>query len=86
MIWYYVILFITSILSAAFSWLPKVTTLPTILGVDIDSQLTSGMGMFYTFANAVWPIKDVFYGMLALLTYYAIKMVLTFFLGARAPR
>lgn len=85
MIWYYVILFITTTLSAAFSWLPKITTLPTILGVDIDGQLSSGMASFYGFANVFWPIKDVFLGALVLFAYYGIKMILRFFLGHRAP-
>jgi len=86
MIWYYVILFITSILTAAFSWLPKVDALPNIIGVEIDTQLSQGMAMFYTFTAAVWPIRDVFLGMLVLLTYYGIKMILRFFLGHRAPQ
>jgi hypothetical protein len=86
MIWYYLILFLTSLLSAVFSWLPKVTTLPTILGVDIDTQLAQGVGAFYTVANVIWPIKDVYYGALVLLGYYAMKMVLRFFLGGRAPQ
>ena len=87
MIWYYFILFITNVLTAAFSWLPQVTALPTVLGIDIDTQLSQGMGMFYTFAEVVWPVKDVFYGMLALLAYYGIKTIaLRFLLGARAPQ
>lgn len=85
MLWYYIILFISTVLGYAFNWLPKVETLPLILGVDIDAQLVSGMGMFYTYAQAVWPIYIVFQGALILLAYYAIKMVLRFFLGHRAP-
>lgn len=85
MIWYYFLLFITSLLTAAFSWLPKVETLPTILGVDIDGQLSTGMGSFLTFAQAIWPIYDVYLGAMVLLSYYAVKMVLKFLLGARAP-
>lgn len=86
MIWYYLILFVTTLLTAAFSWLPQITTLPTFLGVDIDSQLSSGVGMFYTFAGVVWPVQIVFSGFLVLLGYYGIKMVLRFFLGHRAPQ
>jgi len=86
MIWYYLLLFFTTLLTATFSWLPKIETLPTVLGVDIDTQLSTGVGMFYTFASAVWPVYDVFLGMLILLTYYTIKMVLRFFLGHRAPQ
>lgn len=85
MIWYYVILFITSVLNAAFSWLPQVTALPTIAGIDIDAALNTGMGSFLSFAKAVWPIYDVYLGFLVLTGYYAIKVVLRFFLGHRAP-
>lgn len=86
MIWYYLILFITTLLTATFSWLPKVETLPTVLGVDIDTQLTNGLGMFYTVSDTIWPLRDVFLGALVLLSYYSIKMVLRFFLGHRAPQ
>jgi hypothetical protein len=86
MIWYYFILFFTSVLTAAFSWLPKVDALPHILGVDIDAQLSSGVGMLYAFSSAVWPIADVFEGLLVLLGYYGIKMIMRFFLGHRAPQ
>lgn len=85
MIWYYLILFVTTVLTAAFSWLPQVNTLPNILGIDIDTQLSQGMSMLYNFANSIWPIHDVLLGMIFLLGYYGIKMVLTFFLGHRAP-
>lgn len=85
MIWYYLILFVTNLLTAVFNWLPKVETLPTILGVDIDAQLTAGMGLFYAYTAAVWPVHDVFIGFLILLSYYATKMVLRFFLGHRTP-
>lgn len=86
MIWYYVILFFTSLLSAVFSWLPKIDTLPSIMGVDIDTQLSQGVGYFYAFAHVVWPIYDVMLGALTLFTYYGIKMVLRFILGHRAPQ
>lgn len=83
MIWYYLILFITTLFTEVFSWLPKITTIPSIIGVDIDGQLTSGMSLFYTFIHTFWPIGDVFYGLIALLIYYAIKMSVKFFLGHR---
>lgn len=86
MIFYYIILFVSTLLTEVFSWLPVVHTLPPILGVDIDTQLSQGMGMFYAFATAIWPLLDVFYGFLALMFYYSVKMVLRIFLGARAPQ
>ena len=86
MIWYYLILFITSILTATFSWLPKVETLPEILGVDIDAQLSSGVGMFYALTDTFWPLRDIFLGALVLFGYYAVKLILRAFLGHRAPQ
>jgi hypothetical protein len=43
------------------------------------------MGSVYTFANAIWPIRDVLDGFAFLMAYYAVKMALRFFLGHRAP-
>lgn len=86
MIFYYLLLFATSLFTAVFSFLPKITTIPPIAGVDIDGQLSAGMAAFHAFAHAVWPIEDVWYGFLALLGYYfLIKMPLKVFLGNRAP-
>lgn len=85
MIWYYLILFITSVLTAVFSWLPQITTLPQVLGIDIDTTLVTGVGMLKSFTVAFWMIGDVISGFLVLLGYYAIKVVLVVFLGARAP-
>jgi len=85
MIWYYVILFVTSLLTAAFSWLPKITTLPAIGGYDIDAALVSGMSMFYTVAHSLWYLWDIWVAFLVLMSYYTAKMVLKMFLGHRAP-
>ena len=66
--------------------IPVITTLPTILGVDIDTALVQGVGALYSYANVVWPIKDVFLGLIfGLLPYYAIKLGLKLFLGSRTP-
>lgn len=73
------------ILGAIFSWLPQVTTLPTIVGYDIDTALTTGVGQLKTFMIAFWPIGIMFQGFLVIMGYYAIKMVLGFFLGSRSP-
>jgi len=73
------------ILGAIFSWLPQVTVLPNIVGYDIDTALNNGIGQMYVFFNAFWPLEIMFQGFLFLLGYYAIKMVLKFFLGSRAP-
>jgi len=42
MIWYYLLLFFGSVLTAAFSWLPVVETLP----LGMDDALTAMMGYF----------------------------------------
>lgn len=73
------------ILGAIFSWLPQVTTLPTINGYDIDGALVTGVGQLNVFMTTFWPIKYMFYGFLFLMGYYAIKIVVVFFLGHRAP-
>lgn len=80
--------FITIIVSAiniVFSWLPQVSTLPTINGFDLDTALSSGMGYFFTFTNAFWYVSDVFAGFLILMSYYGIKMLLKLIFGHRAP-
>lgn len=65
--------------------LARVTTLPTIGGFDIDTNLVTGMGELKTFMGAFWPLQDMFYGFLALMAYFALKMFLGFVLGHRAP-
>lgn len=77
---------ILSVLTLLFSWLPVVTTLPSVNGYNIDAALVQGVAMFYTYAGAVWPVLDVFNGFLFLMGYYLLKMVVRFFLGHRAPQ
>lgn len=72
-------------LGAIFIWLPQVTTLPTIIGFDIDSAFVTAVGQFKTLMVTFWPWYYMFLGMLVLLGYYSIKQVLRFFLGSRAP-
>jgi hypothetical protein len=76
---------ILGILTILFGWLPQITTLPPIGGYDIDTALVNGVGFFYTYANAVWPVEVAFQGFLFLMGYYLLKMLLKFFLGHRAP-
>lgn len=73
------------ILNAIFGIFGTVTTLPTIGGYDIDAALVTGMGSFYAFTNAMWPVTDVMGGVAVLYTYYFVKMVARFLLGHRAP-
>lgn len=77
--------FVVLIITAIFSWAPIVTALPTIYGFNIDGAFVTGMGEVNVFLQSFWPELIMFQGFLFLLGYYAIKMVLKFFLGHRAP-
>ncbi len=85
MIFTFILNLVVTILSIIFSGLPKVTTLPTINGFDIDSTLLTGVGDLNTVFGTFWYLRDFFYGALVLLTYYGIKMLLKAVLGSRAP-
>lgn len=74
-----------SILTAIFSFLPRVTTLPTIMGVDVDGFLSTAVGSFYSLSNSIWPLRDLFLAGVVWLGYLFIKMLLKIFLGSRAP-
>ena len=67
------------------SWLPLVTTLPTIAGFDIDSALVSTIGQFYTFANVVWPIYDVMIGAAFIWSFHLLMLFIKALIGHRAP-
>jgi hypothetical protein len=75
----------TLILGAIFSWLPVITTLPTIGGFDIDGALVTGMGQFNTFIATFWPLDYMFKAFLFLMAYYGLKMLIQFFIGHRTP-
>ncbi len=68
-----------------FSWLPAVTTLPTIGGFDIDSALISGMGQVQTIFSAFWPLQIMFIGFLFIMGYFIIKVGVRIFFGSRTP-
>lgn len=73
------------IIGVIFSWLPDVTTLPAILGYDIDGALTTGVGYAHTFFVTFWPLEILFQGFLLLMLYYIIKITIRTFLGSRGP-
>lgn len=75
----------TLILGAIFSWLPQISTLPTIGGFDIDGALVLGMGQLHTFMITFWPIDYLLKGFMALMVYYGFMIILRFFIGHRAP-
>ncbi len=69
-------------LSAILSWLPTVTTIPAILGVDIDASLVAGVAVFNTITASFWPIADAFAAAMFLAGYFFVKnLLLRFFLG-----
>jgi len=77
--------FIILVFGLVFSFLPEVTTLPTIAGFDIDTALSSGISMMYALFHTYWPLLDMFYAFLALMSYYSIKLVAKIFLGSHSP-
>lgn len=84
MIWYYILLFVTSVLNAAFNWLGVVTTLPTILGVDVDAALNTIFGTFFAITDVFWPAQDIYLAAVYLFGYYVIRnIVLRLLLGHR---
>lgn len=66
--------------------LPLITALPSVLGVDVDGSMVLGMGYFYTFVSAFWPIHDLFVAVIFYVGYLAIKISLRLALGHRAPQ
>jgi hypothetical protein len=88
MIWTYLILFLASLVTGLLKvlHLQPVTTLPNILGVDVDAALVNGVSLFHTFITVFWPVYYMFIGALFILGYVVLKnIVLRFFLGHRAP-
>ena len=86
MIFYYILLFVTSLLTAVFDWLPKITTLPSVLGVDVDTALVQAVGYFHGVAGNMWPLMPPFIGGLVWIGYLVTKnIVIRIFLGGRAP-
>lgn len=68
-----------------FVWLPEVTTLPEVLGFDIDAALVTGMQSGNRFFELIWPLGYVMQGAIVIVIYYAVKMGLRLIFGHRAP-
>lgn len=85
MIFYYIILFISNLLNAVFSFLPTVSALPTILGYNTDAALVQAVGSFNSLIQSIWPLRDLFVAAMFWMGYLALKMMLRFLLGSRAP-
>ena len=80
-----IIIGIATLVDVLLSWLPEVTTLPTIIGFDIDSALITGVTQLKSFMVSFWPISYMFNGFLFLMGYFVIKVIIKVFLGSRAP-
>ena len=76
---------VTAFVAALVSFLPLVTTLPTINGYDIDAALVTGVAQAYAFADVVWPVRDVLIGAAFLWAFHAIMLFVKLVLGSRAP-
>lgn len=73
------------LLAVITSWLPTVTTLPEIVGYDIDTALVNGVGQLRTVIQSFWVFGIVLDGLLVLMLYYIAKVLLRMFIGHRAP-
>ena len=88
MIWTYLLLFIATMLTQLLTalHLPRVSNLPEILGIDVDTTMTQGVSIAHSFFVLFWPLTDMLIGALFIVGYLALKnIVLRTFLGHRAP-
>lgn len=85
MIFISILQFVVAILAALLSWLPNVSSLPTVLGVDVDANMINAMSYFYSATDSFWPVRDLFIGVLFYTTYLGIKLLARLMLGHRAP-
>lgn len=74
-----------ALLNLLFFFMPVVSTLPVLFGVDIDTALVQGVGGFYRFTTTFWMFGDLLLGVLFLMGYYLTKTILRIFLGSRVP-
>ncbi len=76
---------LVDIVSIIFYAFDPITTLPIIGGVDIDSMLVTAVGWMNRIFVAFWPVEIMFHAFLFIMSYYATKLILKFFLGHRVP-
>lgn len=77
--------FVVKLINSIFGIFPLITKLPTVIGVDIDSALVTGVGQLRSFTSVFWPIGYMIDGALVIFGYYGLKMLLKLFLGHRTP-
>ena len=76
---------LVDMLSLLFYAFDPIITLPTIFGVDIDTNLVNAVGWLNRIMETLWPLEVLMYGFLFLLGYYSTKLLLKLFLGSRTP-
>jgi hypothetical protein len=77
--------FFTESLTSIFQYMPSATTLPSVGGFDVDTALSGGMSMAYTYMHAIWPLWVVFQGFLFILGYHLTKLFGRLIFGSRWP-
>jgi hypothetical protein len=68
--------FINMILTLIFGWIPVVTTLPTINGIDTDAIFNSIFNTIHGIITIMPPFEIIYY---CVITYYLFKMALLTF-------
>jgi len=81
MIWYYLILFFTSVLNIGFSWWPKVEALP----FGIDLFVSTMFGYVQAFVTVFWPLRPFYVVFLFMIPFQLGLLTLKVFLGSRVP-
>jgi len=78
MIWIFLLNFIFGVLNVVFSWLPIVTTLPTINGFNVDEAVGTIAGYFHFFVDKLPFIATLFYALVFWYSYKVTMMILRF--------
>lgn len=68
-----------------FSFMPDATRLPTFLGVDIDTTISSGFGYVRTIAETYPPLTWIVYATGIYLGWKLLLLIIKAILGSRAP-
>lgn len=74
-----------SLIGVIFKPFDPITVLPTIGGVDIDTQLVTAVGWMNRIFETFWPLEIMMRAFMFIMGYYATKLILKFFLGSRTP-
>lgn len=81
MILSYLFIAIGTMLSAFFSWLPQINTLP----FGMDAVLSTAVGYYNYFASMNWPVVYPMQCAMIYLSFELTLLVIRVFLGSRTP-